>query len=624
MAVTCDEKIAALHAFALRLYRVCNESDHWQYLEELIEELDQLVMALPRIREFARAPNLIQIHELHDERDKLELLLGRCDEDLKSLDTLQHRSMADLASQAKQRAELQAFRNIQERLGADSADFRRFARSETRRRKILIERLWDHLDRLASDNLQYHFLARVVDWVALEEELKQQRILDPEDPDTGPIPTADSRVDFLDEILSPGVLLEALPSKTPSPVQDMPARSPVPKDKRYQATVEDGPDDDDELPSLRSVDTKETVLEKTSTEVVEGNVGDEASDKAEYQADPSPMPVLRRSNTDMIEKTKHQQTLQEMEEEIRRLKEEAAVWNIRENFRLYRHRYDTLDERKLFAERQKLLDNPAHADANYYVMPSGSTFPRDRVQDKSAYLKDTHLENVSETGAAHHHFDSPIPHHDRNSAQFFTDGLMHDEPSALFDSPIDQPTPPSSPHSAQTNTPDHVSIIEKPLLVTLEDVLHGATKYVRLSRRTYDKYTGGRGSETRTLEVPIKKGLKPGSKIKFRKAGDQGPNTAQDIHFVVQYVQHRSFSCDGSSDLYHELDLSADQAAMGWHERITTIDGDKLDIEVPPHAPPDWKKVCRGYGLPRSRNTSVRGDLIILVNITTGDRGGVY
>jgi DnaJ family protein B protein 4 len=36
--------------------------------------------------------------------------------------------------------------------------------------------------------------------------------------------------------------------------------------------------------------------------------------------------------------------------------------------------------------------------------------------------------------------------------------------------------------------------------------------------------------------VPIKKGLKAGSKIKFSDVGDQVEGGTQDLHFVVQEV----------------------------------------------------------------------------------------
>lgn len=84
-------------------------------------------------------------------------------------------------------------------------------------------------------------------------------------------------------------------------------------------------------------------------------------------------------------------------------------------------------------------------------------------------------------------------------------------------------------------TPE-VTVVEKPLLVSLEDLYHGTTKKMKIKRKTYDQATGKQSIQDRILEVPIKRGLKAGSKIKFSDVGDQVEGGTQDLHFVVQEV----------------------------------------------------------------------------------------
>lgn len=84
-------------------------------------------------------------------------------------------------------------------------------------------------------------------------------------------------------------------------------------------------------------------------------------------------------------------------------------------------------------------------------------------------------------------------------------------------------------------TPE-VTVVEKPLPVTLEDLFAGCTKKMKIKRKTYDDQTGKQAVQDRILEVPIKKGLKPGSKIKFAGVGDQVEGGVQDLHFVVEEV----------------------------------------------------------------------------------------
>ena len=81
-----------------------------------------------------------------------------------------------------------------------------------------------------------------------------------------------------------------------------------------------------------------------------------------------------------------------------------------------------------------------------------------------------------------------------------------------------------------------VTVVEKPLPVSLEEVFNGTTKKMKIKRKTYDQATGKQSVQDRILEVPIKRGLKAGSKIKFSDVGDQVEGGTQDLHFIVQEV----------------------------------------------------------------------------------------
>lgn len=89
-------------------------------------------------------------------------------------------------------------------------------------------------------------------------------------------------------------------------------------------------------------------------------------------------------------------------------------------------------------------------------------------------------------------------------------------------------------------TPE-VTIVEKPLPVSLEELYNGTTKKMKIKRKTYDQSTGKQSTQDRVLEVPIKKGLKAGSKIKFSDVGDQVEGGTQDLHFLVEEVSSSLF-----------------------------------------------------------------------------------
>lgn len=83
-----------------------------------------------------------------------------------------------------------------------------------------------------------------------------------------------------------------------------------------------------------------------------------------------------------------------------------------------------------------------------------------------------------------------------------------------------------------------VTVVEKPLPVSLEELFNGTTKKMKIKRKTYDQATGKQSIQDRILEVPIKKGLKAGSKIKFSDVGDQVEGGTQDLHFIVSEVSY--------------------------------------------------------------------------------------
>lgn len=86
-------------------------------------------------------------------------------------------------------------------------------------------------------------------------------------------------------------------------------------------------------------------------------------------------------------------------------------------------------------------------------------------------------------------------------------------------------------------TPD-VTTVEKPLMVTLEDLYAGTKKKMRIKRKTFDPTTGKRNVQDKILEMDVKPGMKAGSKFKFKGVGDQEEGGSQDMHFIVTEVCH--------------------------------------------------------------------------------------
>lgn len=158
------------------------------------------------------------------------------------------------------------------------------------------------------------------------------------------------------------------------------------------------------------------------------------------------------------------------------------------------------------------------------------------------------------------------------------------------------------------------TVVEKPLPVTIDDIFNGTNKKLKVQRKTYDKTTGKQAVEDKILSVPIKKGLKAGSKIKYPDMGDQVEGGTQDLHFIVQLKPHALYTRDGD-DLKHTIDIDLKEALTGWKRVVQTIDGKQVNVSSPGPTQPTFEERFPQLGMPKSKTPTQRGDFIIGVKI---------
>lgn len=170
----------------------------------------------------------------------------------------------------------------------------------------------------------------------------------------------------------------------------------------------------------------------------------------------------------------------------------------------------------------------------------------------------------------------------------------------------------------RTATPE-VTVVEKPLPVSLEDLFTGVTKKLKIHRKLYDEQTGKQSTQEKILTVPIKRGLKAGSKLKYTNAGDQIEGGTQDIHFIVSEKPHAVFRRDGDN-LRHDVQISLKEALTGWKRTVATIDGKQLSVGGAVGGTsvtgPTWEEKFPGLGMPKSKKPDERGDFVVGVKIT--------
>lgn len=163
--------------------------------------------------------------------------------------------------------------------------------------------------------------------------------------------------------------------------------------------------------------------------------------------------------------------------------------------------------------------------------------------------------------------------------------------------------------------PEHeTTVVEKPLLVSLEDIFNGVTKKLKVQRKTYDSQTGKQSVEDKILSVPIKRGLKAGSKIKYPDMGDQVEGGTQDLHFIVKEKDHALFKREGD-DLRHTVEIDLKEALTGWQRTVQTIDGKKVPVSSSGPTQPTWEERFPQLGMPKSKTPTQRGDFVVGIKI---------
>jgi DnaJ family protein B protein 4 len=161
-------------------------------------------------------------------------------------------------------------------------------------------------------------------------------------------------------------------------------------------------------------------------------------------------------------------------------------------------------------------------------------------------------------------------------------------------------------------TPE-VTVIERPLPVTLEELSTGAHKKLKIKRKTFNAQ-GQRISEDKLLEMDIKPGLKAGSKIKFAGVGDQEEGGTQDMHFIVTEKPHPTLTREGDN-LITTIELDLKEALTGWKRTVTTIDGKQLNVSGAGPTQPGHEERFPGLGMPISKKPGERGDFIVRVKV---------
>lgn len=161
--------------------------------------------------------------------------------------------------------------------------------------------------------------------------------------------------------------------------------------------------------------------------------------------------------------------------------------------------------------------------------------------------------------------------------------------------------------------------IEHDLLVSLDELLKGCTKKMKITRRVLNQDGKTARKEDKVLTIHVKPGWKAGTKITFQKEGDQSFNSIPaDIVFIIRDKPHPLFKRDGS-DLKFVAKVSLREALCGCNVNVPTLTGEKVQLRISDITKPTSLKRLPNQGLPNPKDPSKRGDLIVTFDIRFPD-----
>ena len=97
--------------------------------------------------------------------------------------------------------------------------------------------------------------------------------------------------------------------------------------------------------------------------------------------------------------------------------------------------------------------------------------------------------------------------------------------------------------------------------------------------------------------------------------GEAGPRggPSGDLYVAVKVKAHPALVRRGT-ELYHELPVTFPQAALGATLAVPTVEGEDVEVEIPPGSQSGREIRIKGRGVPRMRGAG-RGDLHVIVNV---------
>jgi curved DNA-binding protein len=143
---------------------------------------------------------------------------------------------------------------------------------------------------------------------------------------------------------------------------------------------------------------------------------------------------------------------------------------------------------------------------------------------------------------------------------------------------------------------------EATLNISLEEAFNGTEKQFTI--------------DGRTLKVKISPGTREGKKLRLKNQGASGMSGGDrgDLYLNLHITKHPNYEIDGN-DLYYNLNVNLYTAILGGKQQITTLDGKRINLGIPPETENGKILRLKGLGMKTTDGSGHRGDLFVRIKV---------